>query len=243
MPKTFAVSFISEGIFYQLGEPIDDADIKPFMLRYIEKPTPKRDPNEARHLDFQMNETYALDADGKRLGNVKREMAEMQREARIQQEIEESLINEPESQAVTDAIESEREKHAARVELDKASLNFLSKTSDAAQEYIAQTHDEDFDGAFREPSVSDVEASSQEVDETPTPSRAAVSESPQSSSNGAKKPKPASRNPTKSFVKRDGDFVAMSSTALIPGEAIYRKRPRSFGTPAKWIKYSQVKNQ
>jgi hypothetical protein len=260
MPKIFKCSFVSEGQFYAAGTPIAEDDIKPFMLKYEEKPQPKASAEQERNLNYKLNEFYSLDENGNRLPHIRREMAEMRRQAMHEERMEEELMNSEESQAVKDAIEIEREKHAAEVAHQKAAMEYRAKMGDSLDESLMEEQDAavasgEFDAFDRGGKVSTFDeyvAASDSEKATPTGGRGALGKKPtaEKTEKPTKPGRPAPVNPqpssngtkkSKLFVCRDANFLPSSSVALIPGETLYRRRPRSFGVAAKWIKHGTVK--
>ena len=134
MSKVFEVSFISEGRHFAAGIPIDEKDIKPFMLKYHGKKAPR--------LNNLPNKAYYVDADNRITGRrVARGIAQMEFENE-QDELNAQEANQPPSKAVADAVAQAQEDYAADIERQKENLRIAAENSDAAIDAIRQEQDE-----------------------------------------------------------------------------------------------------
>jgi hypothetical protein len=146
---------------------------------------------------------------------LRRQIAEMEVANREQEYAEEVASKEPD-QTVQDVLDEARERYAADVERQKLDAQVAAERSDDLEDAIQQEHDEQVEaGEF------------DEFDSDPRP-----------------KPKPqvASAKP-KSYVLRKGEFVPAATAYLVPGEKLYRYRPRSMGVSAKFIMFGKVKEE
>ena len=233
MPRVFPVSFISEGRFWKAGDPIPDEIVKPFMLRYQAKDRTAKQQS----LTFSLNQSYSLDSEGNRLPAPARQAAEMEREARLQEEYEQELLSQAESPSVRAAVEQLQQDHEADVEVQKRNLEYRAKLEKAADDLSREQEAErlaELEGL--EPTKATVYGEDGEFavgnsDSQPEPEGPRASVSP--------KPK-AKAKPSKLYARRDGKFVLASTVNLIDGEALYRLRPRTFGKAQRYILHTTV---
>jgi hypothetical protein len=144
---------------------------------------------------------------------VGRQIAQLRAEAEQNDAIEEEAANAPLDETVAKAVEQAQEDYRADLQGQIANAQVAAANADAAKDAVAQEHD--------------VEVESGECD---------VYDSPKL------KPKPQRQRSGKLFVKRGGRFVASNSVErLIPGEKLYRHRPRTFGVAEKFIVFAVVK--
>ena len=140
MSKIFKHSFISKGKFFAAGIPIEENDIRPFMMKYEAKETRPSAPMEIS-LTHRLNERYSVDEDGLLRPSVGQQAAQMEAEAK-QQDFVDSLGNEPPSESVQAAIEEIREDHQADMQKQIAQAKYLANHSDELNHSLIQEHEE-----------------------------------------------------------------------------------------------------
>ena len=140
----------------------------------------------------------------------------MQIEAERNDALEEEAADAPLDETVAAAIEEARERLGADVQKQIANARYAAEKADELNDAVRAEEDERT--ASGEFDILDVD------DRKPKPVR---------------KPKPL----RKSFVKRDGRFVAASGADLRLGEKLYRHRPRSFGVSARYIAFATVRQK
>ena len=198
------------GRFYTAGEPIEKSIIPASMRKYEakeNKPPAKNDINLRR----QYGRQYHVDPETGQTTtpvHIRREIAEMQA-ANEFQEYTEDVASEEVDEVTAAAIAQEREKLATEIERQKRDAKIIAERADALEESVIQEHNEAFEsGEF------------DEMDSDP------------------RKPKrPARVIGQKLFVKRDGKFIRAHDVEVIPGEALFRHRPRALGQTAMFIKH------
>jgi hypothetical protein len=140
MSRTFPVSFISEGKFFEFGKPIEDADIRPFMLRYVAKEMRQPKTKEV-NLRRQYGQPYSVDSDGRMGHPVGRQIAEME-VANAEQEFAEDIASEPPDQSVHDALEQAQEEYSADIERQKLNARVAVERADEMNDAVRQEQDE-----------------------------------------------------------------------------------------------------
>jgi hypothetical protein len=233
---TLSVSAIFEGKFYHYGTPLpfeSEKDVPRMLRKYIEKPEPPSSNQRTRTLNYSLGENYQLDEQGYRIHkrHVAKEQAQMQAEAFQQEELEDEIANAPISEATAKALEIAQEDYAADVEREKVNLESFARKQDAAdaaaQEYLDE-QTQQAKGEFVSPAVDEFAPEPEEIE--PIDSGADDEE--------IAKPPPVAKaskakSKSRSFVKRNGQYVLASTVELIDGEKLFRHRKREFGIPEK----------
>ena len=213
MSKVFEVSFISDGRYFAAGTPIEDADIRPFMRKYLGA---KGGKIKANNLRKNYNTPYYVNDDNEMTSPVvRREIAQMEIENE-QPELDEIEANQPPNDAVAEAVAQAQEDYAANIERQKLNAQIAAEREDAIADAIREEQDE---------AVASGEYDILDSDPRPKPKVIGQSK--------ASKPKSL-------FVQRQGKFVPASTVELIPGEVLYWHRKRDIGVSEKFIKHSNV---
>jgi hypothetical protein len=143
---------------------------------------------------------------------LRREVAELEAQNTFQDYIDE-VASEPPNEVVAEAVAQAQEDHAANAEKAKLSAAIQAEREDELDQSILAEQDEQRENLEFE-----------EMDSDPPP-----------------KPKPKRQVSNRLYVERQGGrFVLANSVKLIPGEVLYRHRPRSMGVQERFIKHSRV---
>ena len=128
MSKTFEVSFISEGKYFQAGTPIEDADIRPFMLRYHGKKAPSG-MKQVNNLRKNYNTPYHVDAEGRMGHPLGQQIAELEAQ-NAEQDYVDDVASEPPNKTVASALDEAREEYQADVQRQIASAKIKLEHSE-----------------------------------------------------------------------------------------------------------------
>ena len=140
MSKIFSCSFISEGNFFAAGTPIEDNEIRKFMLKYELSNQLELKPDEVS-LRLRYNQRYSVDADGFMRPSVGQQAAQLEALAQ-EQEWADSVGNEPPNEAVAAAIKEGQELYRSEVERQIAQAEYSAKQAEAATDVVREEQDE-----------------------------------------------------------------------------------------------------
>jgi hypothetical protein len=209
------------GKFYFAGEPVPESDLPQNLRQYIAKPIRPTSPENVRHLTFQLNEKYSVDAEGNMRGRPARQVAQLEAEVSEQESIEDELAEGEVSETVGAAIEEARVDYYNDVEKQKANAR------------VKVQRQEEVEASVRE--EQDAAVADGEFDQYDSPRPAA-----RRVSGGSKPDLKAKRN---SYVLRKNKFVPAAKVKLVEGEKLYWFRKKKFGQAEKYIPFARVEKR
>ena len=234
MPK-HDVSFIANGKYYPAFEEIPEDECLEFMKKYRTKLS---EPQTIPYYQGGSLVNPPRRGGRRRMSNAEREIAQMQAEARQQEELaaEVDAERQAEEERLKPILEHMHETYKADVSLQKTKLEINAQRSDEMFDSIAQEHEEHLEHLKAEgfyatgDEVEEEGTNVTSVEAEPEPETPKVA----ASSNGSAKPGKKS----KLYCRRKGRFIPTSQVDdLRAGEDLYRLRPRKFGQAQKWIRH------
>jgi hypothetical protein len=233
-----SVNTILHGRWYSMGEEIPESIVPLHIRKYALKPASKSSRPE-RHLSFQLNHPYSVDADGYLRGNPAKQVAQMEAEVAEDEMIADEIAEAEVNETLASAIEEAREDHSADVERQKAEVSARAEQAEAAEEFVREQQEKEVkSGEFDQyDSVPDELTAVNSEQAEDSPQRAARRGALDASR------KPDLKAKKKSYVRRGSKFVPASAVELVEGEKLYWFRKRKFGQPEKFIVFGRVERK
>jgi hypothetical protein len=211
------------GKWFSAGDPIEEEIVPANLRQYIAQPPTSQAESRGRHLNFELNRPYSVDAEGYLRGSPAQQAAQMEAEASEDEMIADQLAEAEVSETVAAAVEQSREDYRADVERQKLQASVKAKRQEAAEEFVREEQD--------------AAVASGEYDQWDADARRDAPPRPP-----AVRTKPKAKG-KRSFVRRNGGFVLASNAEVIEGEPLYRHRPKSFGFSEKYIVFAKVRKE
>jgi hypothetical protein len=114
--------------------------VRPYVIRNAEAPS--EPVSHERDLSFRLHQSYGVDSEGYRFGDVDRQAAQMESVEAERARIE-AAMNQPPDQTVADALELARIDHATNIERQKAQTEATARRQDAEQAWIREQQERD----------------------------------------------------------------------------------------------------